>query len=310
MSTPLVVSPDVAVNGVSSLGQPHDSNSNLDSDTGTCPAPDAMLETARAHETHHQGGDVSADYHEQEGADTEVGKGEGDASTDGPILVIVMGVSGSGKSTLGAALASALGLPFTDADALHPKANIEKMRTGTPLTDADRQPWLEIVRKSAVETCEKQAHETADVAEKAGAGVEGPKAHGVVVGCSALKKKYRDVLSGSFPHNLPESCSCTCDDKHCPCCQAGGGFRHYVATSLQTYFVYIKGARAELLQRMENRKDHFMKASMLDSQLRDLESPDEDDEKGVVVVPLDVSTEEQVRIAKEGLTKLSALRSE
>lgn len=181
------------------------------------------------------------------------------------------------------------------------------MSAGTPLTDADRQPWLEIVRQSAQETCEKQAqvHDAAEGGVKG--GEEDPKAHGVVVGCSALKKKYRDVLRG-----FPRSIKCACqryNGKHicivCPC--GPGGCNNFV---LRTYFVYIKGAKTELLQRMENRKDHFMKASMLDSQLRDLESPDEDGEKGVVVVPLDVSTEEQVRIAKEGLVNLGALRSE
>lgn len=183
------------------------------------------------------------------------------------------------------------------------------MSAGTPLTDADRQPWLEIVRKSAEETCEKQTqvHEAAEGGEKG--GEEGPKAHGVVVGCSALKKKYRDVLRDS--DGLHRRCDCAMYNTVgqcilCPCGPGGCNNRF----TLRTYFVYIKGARTELLQRMENRKDHFMKASMLDSQLRDLESPDEDGEKGVVVVPLDVSTEEQVRIAKEGLVKLGALRSE
>lgn len=185
------------------------------------------------------------------------------------------------------------------------------MSAGTPLTDADRQPWLEIVRKSAEETCEKQTqvHEAAEGGEKG--GEVSPKAHGVVVGCSALKKKYRDVLRGFRNSKQIEFCKCRMigANGHCTVCPCGpGGCNGRFA--LRTYFVYIKGARTELLQRMENRKDHFMKASMLDSQLRDLESPDEDGEKRVVVVPLDVSTEEQVRIAKEGLVKLGALRSE
>ncbi|MGZ6763966.1 MAG: gluconokinase, partial [Nocardioides sp.] len=57
--------------------------------------------------------------------------------------VVVMGVSGSGKSTVGAALAQRLGVPFADADDLHPEANIAKMSAGHPLDDADRRPWLE-----------------------------------------------------------------------------------------------------------------------------------------------------------------------
>lgn len=98
MSTALVASPNVATNGhghgAGALGehQPH-LDSHLiaeDSDNGTCPAPDTMLDIARGHEAHHEAGDVSAHYHEQEGADTEVGKGEEDADTDGPILFVVM----------------------------------------------------------------------------------------------------------------------------------------------------------------------------------------------------------------------------
>ena len=56
-----------------------------------------------------------------------------------------MGVSGSGKSTVGAALARRLGVPFADADAFHPAANVAKMAAGTPLDDDDRRPWLDAV---------------------------------------------------------------------------------------------------------------------------------------------------------------------
>ena len=80
-----------------------------------------------------------------------------------------MGVSGCGKSSLGAALATALALPFTDADDLHPAANRAKMAAGQPLTDADRWPWL-----LAVGTV---------LAKSAG-----------VVACSALRRSYRDRL--------------------------------------------------------------------------------------------------------------------
>lgn len=98
MSTALVASPNVVINdhghgaGVLDQRQPHHDSHLIteDSDNGTCPAPGATLDIARGHEAHHQGGDVSADYHGQEGADTEVGKGEEDADTDGPILVVVM----------------------------------------------------------------------------------------------------------------------------------------------------------------------------------------------------------------------------
>ncbi|MDQ0464010.1 gluconokinase [Caulobacter ginsengisoli] len=81
-----------------------------------------------------------------------------------------MGVAGSGKSTLGAALAGRLGWPFQDGDDLHPAANIARMAAGTPLTDADRAPWL------------------AAVADWIAGHPQG------VVACSALKRAYRDRL--------------------------------------------------------------------------------------------------------------------
>ena len=86
------------------------------------------------------------------------------------MIVVVMGVSGAGKTTIGRALAEALGWPFVEADDLHPQANVDKMRRGEPLDDADRAPWL------------------AHVAAEMGALTDG------VVACSALKKSYRDRL--------------------------------------------------------------------------------------------------------------------
>lgn len=89
-------------------------------------------------------------------------------------LIIVMGVSGAGKSTIGEALAHRLEVPFIDADDLHPRSNVEKMRSGVALVDADRWPWLEIV---------------ADAMRKA-ADTNGS----VVCACSALRRIYRDRL--------------------------------------------------------------------------------------------------------------------
>jgi gluconokinase len=95
-------------------------------------------------------------------------------SDDAPI--VVMGVSGSGKSTVGSALAQRLRVPFLDADALHPPANIAKMTAGEPLNDDDRYPWL----------------------EKVGEWLAGHRDGGVVA-CSALKRKYRDQLRAHCP---------------------------------------------------------------------------------------------------------------
>lgn len=89
-------------------------------------------------------------------------------------IIIAMGVASSGKSAVGAALARRLHAPFLDGDGYHPAANKEKMRSGIPLTDEDRWPWLE--------TLAGALHEAADQ-------------KGVAVGaCSALRRAYRDYL--------------------------------------------------------------------------------------------------------------------
>jgi carbohydrate kinase (thermoresistant glucokinase family) len=93
-----------------------------------------------------------------------------------PVIVVVMGVSGSGKSTVAALLAAALGCQFQEGDDLHPPENVAKMRGGTPLTDADRMPWLH------------------KIAEE----IDGWRARGEcgVLTCSALKRSYRDIIIG------------------------------------------------------------------------------------------------------------------
>ncbi|MEB2844600.1 gluconokinase [Rhizobiales bacterium RZME27] len=83
-----------------------------------------------------------------------------------------MGVSGSGKSSVGILLAETLGLPYVEGDELHPKSNVEKMSKGTPLTDEDRWPWLDIIGGHLAESAST----------------------GVVITCSALKLIYRDRL--------------------------------------------------------------------------------------------------------------------
>ena len=93
-------------------------------------------------------------------------------------VVIVMGVSGSGKTTIGRRLAEAFALPFFDADDWHSPESVAKMRAGTPLTDADRWPWLD--RLNAL------------LRERAGSS-------GAVLACSALKAAYRDRLRAGLP---------------------------------------------------------------------------------------------------------------
>jgi carbohydrate kinase (thermoresistant glucokinase family) len=87
-----------------------------------------------------------------------------------------MGVSGIGKTTIGTLLAEKLGWGYAEGDSYHPPENVEKMRGGTPLTDADRWPWLDAIADDI------------DRWRQAGTGM--------VVACSALKRAYRDVLIG------------------------------------------------------------------------------------------------------------------
>ena len=95
------------------------------------------------------------------------------------MIVVVAGVSGSGKLTVGSLLAARMGWPFTDADALHPAANIAKMRAGHPLSDADRRPWLAAVASRI------------DDYDTAG--------ESAVLACSALKQSYREELLAGRP---------------------------------------------------------------------------------------------------------------
>jgi carbohydrate kinase (thermoresistant glucokinase family) len=95
------------------------------------------------------------------------------------MIVLVGGVAGSGKTTVGQLLADRLHWPFIDADVFHPSANIAKMRSGIPLTDADRAPWL--------------AGIAGWMDERIAAG------ESAVAGCSALKQSYRDELLTGRP---------------------------------------------------------------------------------------------------------------
>ena len=93
--------------------------------------------------------------------------------------VVVMGVSGSGKTTVGKLLAERLGWQYQEGDALHPPENVAKMSAGTPLTDADRIPWL----------------------HRIAARIDDWRSHGEsgMVTCSALKRAYRDIIIGDRP---------------------------------------------------------------------------------------------------------------
>jgi gluconokinase len=89
-------------------------------------------------------------------------------------VVVLMGVTGSGKTTIGRLLSQELGWKYYDADDFHPSANVEKMRSGIPLNDDDRKPWLETLRDLISQCLERGEN--------------------AVLACSALKESYREFL--------------------------------------------------------------------------------------------------------------------
>ncbi|MEL7036150.1 MAG: gluconokinase [Cyanobacteria bacterium J06592_8] len=138
------------------------------------------------------------------------------------MIIIVMGVSGSGKTKIGQQLAEGLNFQFRDADEFHSADNIEKMGNNIPLTDEDRQPWLETMQAEIERWLEDNQN--------------------VVLSCSALKEKYRQMLWRD-----PD----------------------------QMKLVYLQGSYTLIAERLKNRQDHFMKADLLKSQFSDLEEPKE-----------------------------------
>ncbi|KAK1927922.1 P-loop containing nucleoside triphosphate hydrolase protein [Papiliotrema laurentii] len=202
-----------------------------------------------------------------------------------PVLLVVMGPASCGKSTIGQQVADALQLPFIDGDSLHPKSNVDKMSNGIPLTDDDRLPWLALIRSTAERNCKEQWDEGA-VKSKAQGGIGRP---GIVIGCSALKKWYRDILRGhveaippptdDLPPNHDEATAEKKVDKP-------------ATSNLLTLFLYCHGSPELLAQRIAARKGHFMGARMLESQLATLQDPR--GEEGVAWVDID-GTEEVVR---------------
>ena len=135
--------------------------------------------------------------------------------------IILIGVSGCGKTSIGRLLAGHLGWAFIEGDEYHSTENIRKMASGIPLNDGDRHPWLKALHDHLAQ-CHK-------------------KNQPVVMACSALKERYRDVLRGNQPG---------------------------------IHFVYLEGDFDLIYARMQARA-HFMKMDMLQSQFDTLEKPED-----------------------------------
>lgn len=158
---------------------------------------------------------------------------EGAAHRGPPSVIVLMGVSGCGKSTTGKRLSAALDWPFRDADTFHPPANIAKMTAGEPLNDDDRLPWLIAIA----------------------AWIDEHRRNGTraIVSCSALRRRYRDVLIGERP---------------------------------DVSLVYLKGSFALIADRLSRRRGHFMPPELLKSQFDALEPPMAEERALVVSVRL------------------------
>ena len=147
-------------------------------------------------------------------------------------LIVVMGVSGSGKSVVGQHLQQNFGCEFFDADDLHPPENVAKMAGGIPLNDADREPWLKKICERAETALQKK--------------------QSIIIACSALKARYRNVLR---------------------------------SVSQPVRFIFLEGSLEVIQARLAKRAGHYMPIGLLQSQFNDLENPS--GEPDVVVVNIE-----------------------
>lgn len=167
---------------------------------------------------------------------------------------IITGPAGCGKSTVAQYLSEELALPYIEGDDYHSKANKDKMRSGIPLTDADRWDWLIILREEAITRLQYS--------------------DSVVVTCSALRHRYRDVIRVA----------------------------NYGHPSIHIHFIYLQASEELLLQRVGARQGHYMHSNMVHSQMMSLEPPDSEEENiDVITVNCSGTSEEVQNMALEAV---------
>ncbi|KAK6395282.1 hypothetical protein LTR65_000752 [Meristemomyces frigidus] len=144
---------------------------------------------------------------------------------------VITGPAGCGKTSVAEYLHLAFALPYLEGDTFHTPQNVKKMAEGHPLTDADRWDWLILLREQSLQTL----HESGT--------------SGVIVTCSALKRKYRDVIRIATYHN----------------------------PAILVHFVFLNATESLLMDRVRGRQNHYMKDYMVHSQFESLEAPQKDE---------------------------------
>lgn len=177
-------------------------------------------------------------------------------------ILIVTGPAGCGKSTIAKVLSERYGFRYIEGDEYHPQTNIDKMAAGIPLNDEDRWDWLILLRDQALQDLKNGAK-------------------GVVITCSALKKKYRDVIRTARLYDEEPDAN--------------------------VHFVYLRADKETLLARVRSRQGHYMKDSMVESQFAALEEPDELEVKqlkDVEIVEVKGSIAEVSQLASDAVDRI------
>ncbi|KAK5116017.1 hypothetical protein LTR62_000473 [Meristemomyces frigidus] len=163
---------------------------------------------------------------------------------------VITGPAGCGKTSVAEYLHQQLSLPYLEGDGFHTPENVQKMADGQPLTDADRWDWLILLREQSLLTLTKP-HPHVSTSQPPS---------GVIVTCSALKRKYRDVIRIAAYHR----------------------------PDVLVHFVFLQASESALMDRVRARKNHYMKDYMVHSQFQSLEAPMED-ELGLDCMSVDAS---------------------